>query len=173
MFTRNPQIIDFRREKSFIGNHGPWPKSSRIVQQIFPKILENPWKTHGKSRQNHGEKTHGVPTCSPPGWMGIHLVTSRASPFTMIQASSWRVLICQNNSLILGSELWNFIFPFFFDCFWGCHNSDQSSEVMIEKCLVCCLNTYFSCLDSNLSCSSLGTASPKKMARPSSLLAIP
>lgn len=44
---------------------------------------------------------------------------------------------------------------------------------MIEKCLVCCLNTYFYCLDSNLSCSSLGTASPNKMAIPSSLLAIP
>mmetsp|Transcript_77307 Transcript_77307/g.170758 ORF Transcript_77307/g.170758 Transcript_77307/m.170758 type:complete len:203 (-) Transcript_77307:1285-1893(-) len=30
--------------------------------------------------------------CSPPGWMGIHLVTSRASPFTMTQASSF--LLC-------------------------------------------------------------------------------
>ena len=128
IFTRNRQWIDFRREKSH-KNHGRWPKSSRILQQIFPKILENPWKTHGKSRQNHPlqEKNHGVPTCSPPGWMGIHLVTSRASPFTMTQASSWRVileewwfpLIYQNNSLILGSELWNVTFLFFFDWFLG------------------------------------------------------
>ena len=27
--------------------------------------------------------------CSPPGWMEIHFVTSMASPFTTIQASSW------------------------------------------------------------------------------------
>ena len=60
-----------------------------------------------------------------------------------------------NNSLILGSELWNVTFLLFFRLiFGGCHNLDLSSEVLLEDLLFL--------LFSNLSCGSLGTASPQK-----------